>query len=127
MREILFKGKRKDNGEWVEGWLVGKTCKTILSEAEVSAQIVDNDLVWHEVIPGTVGQYTGLTDINGVKIFEGDVIQKCSDNKDNEFIHDFGRVFWYPPWARFVFKAFNFQYQSIDMYNKYEVIGNAYD
>ena len=75
MRDILFKGKSKATGEWIYGWFVGAVNDFMFSPAHESAQIIDGDMYWHEVIPESVGQYTGFLDADGNKIFEGDIIE----------------------------------------------------
>lgn len=91
MREILFRGKRTNNGEWVEGNLFIPDISDTPTQICIGTKVIR---ISYDINPKTIGQYTGLIDKNGKKIFEGDILKSESDGyigvvKYNEIIASF--------------------------------------
>ena len=121
MREILFRSKRKDNGAWETGGLV--VVRGGCSDEQVF--ISDKMTGYHTpVLPETVGQFTGVTDKNGKKIFEWDIVKR-------------GDRIWVIEYdvkcAQFVMKTYTesgvFQIRAFDLIPSEwcEIIGNIFD
>lgn len=141
-REILFKAKRIDNGEWVEGQYAYTTNPLTEDGKPIKHLICNGTNIFNDLIdPDTICQYTGLTDKNGKKIWENDILRYSYDYDGSPFLKDgeeikyrVGAVFWSEwrgSWA--VCGRGNKKCTNNDVFkynrnpNRTEVIGNVFD
>lgn len=120
MEKYLFRGKRKDNGEFVEGYY---SAELYSNSHYISAWYYGSyaELQKFEVIPETVGQYIVREDVNGKKAFEGDIVKRDG----GLFV-----IRYYPPQMMYYFHGLHGRggkngFIMTDF--RFEIVGNIYD
>ena len=132
-RKYLFHGKRKDTGEWVEGDLYHNKDSGVY----ITNYDADGNYYEVEVIPESVGMFTTLTDKNGTRIFENDIVKFKHDGKwyNGQKKEDYIRNYKIEFFKSFCFCGYRFingrthftcKQSTLAMHDS-EVIGNAYD
>ena len=128
MRAIKFRGFSKKQNKWVYGYYalhhIAETEHGALKGFKPIPCIFNdeddrkNRGYWDEVVPGTVGQFTGLTDANGVEIYEGDLLLSHENSEVFEVVYDA---------PRFCFKDNDFGFRFLNRPENFGVVGNIHD
>ena len=136
MKKILFRGKRLDNGEWIQGFLalLGADyyiAPDINAYTSMGGRGKGRCMMfghYYQVLPETVGQYTGLTDKNGKKIFDSDILFSTDAGDEHSLI-----LIMDEGWSCFLYYYFGGKchdaefVKSDDWLSDCEVIGNIHD
>lgn len=127
MREILFRGKN-ESGKWVEGyyvradWYLDNQVIHCIFPVDTTLYPRCEHSGYESIIPETIGQCTGLTDKNGTKIFEGDIVERKRSDKTNRY-----QICYDEDMASFIgLRGIGFTRFVYDS-ERFEVIGNIYD
>lgn len=130
MRDIRFRATRTDNGEWAYGSLIDSGNHEqvmIYPHYDGASTMGVRQLVYHSSVavdPDTVGEWTGLVDKNGEKIFEGNVVKGADFQADDGY----AKIKWDDDAARFVILGYGLVCDFDNYYGyELEVIGNIYD
>ncbi len=123
-REILFRGKRIDNEEWIEGSLLNFRENTYIIPHNSECSYDTAEKPAFKITPETVGQYTGLCDRNGVKIFEDDIVEHTTFYNENIRT---GYVEYSDRYAAFFIKGSGHSDNQMYAFCNFKVIGNIHD
>lgn len=122
-REILFKAKRKDNGQWVEGFVIN--CIPNIRIEPDKLYIVDSTFEWVEVDPDTVSQYIGRTDKNGTEIYDDHKLKNllCEDGC-------YDAIYYTPRWDDenlcYMFDCHSYLEERIDYFSSEIIVVDSF-
>lgn len=126
MREIKFRGKRVDNGEWV----VGGFTLDAAGEPRITTVTDDKEgLVFNKVIPETVGQFTGKQDRNSSDVFDGDIVKPQTTKLYTPTKEEIGAVYWDDKEAGFMIHWLDDDSRLgiSEFFRGVEIIGNRFE